>query len=157
MSVMTKVEKREAQSGTSNWAGVLRTATLSNATGLLTRTVRWCLARQKARAASRMLHVDETVSLGQKRFAAVIRVENTRYLIGGGANDVVLLAALGKEANAGAAEQGIAVVEAAALPVVEQAAAPAFSDVLEQANTQRKPKPVKAAAGRSKGGTKQCA
>jgi hypothetical protein len=44
--------------------------------------------------AGRRLRVLETVSLGDKRFAAVIEAEGRRYLIGGGAGTVALLTAL---------------------------------------------------------------
>jgi flagellar biogenesis protein FliO len=38
--------------------------------------------------------VTETVSLGEKRFVAVIQIDGSQYLIGGGATNVALLAKL---------------------------------------------------------------
>jgi flagellar biogenesis protein FliO len=146
---MTAAKELAPRDGTGKWAAFVSALTVSNATGLVTRAVRWCVARQRARSASRVLHVEETVSLGQKRFAAVIRVENARYLVGGGANDVVLLAALGQGAACGAEEGHPQPAEADPTP--------AFVDVLEEANTPQKPASVKTAGGRSKGGTKRCA
>jgi flagellar biogenesis protein FliO len=48
------------------------------------------------------LQVAETVSLGEKRFVAVIKVDGREFLIGGGATNVALLAQLGvkKQLNA---------------------------------------------------------
>jgi len=40
------------------------------------------------------LRVAETVSLGEKRFVAIVQVEDRKYLIGGGASGVSLLTAL---------------------------------------------------------------
>lgn len=54
----------------------------------------WLQARQKARLAARSLQVEENVSLGQKRFVAVVKVGDQRFLLGGGGNDVSLLACL---------------------------------------------------------------
>jgi hypothetical protein len=52
-------------------------------------------AQQIARSNSKRLHVAETVSLGEKRFVAVIKVDGREFLIGGGASNVALLAQLG--------------------------------------------------------------
>lgn len=151
-----EVMKREPRDGSKGWTAKLGRVTFSNTTGLLTRAVRWCVARQKARSASRLLHVEETVSLGQKRFAAVIRVENARYLVGGGANDVVLLAALGQEDAKEAECTNPQSAQTCSSPS-NQEEARAFQAVLEQVSTPRKPRSVKAPPKRSKDGTKQCA
>ena len=47
-----------------------------------------------ARFSTRRLRVAETVSLGEKRFVAVIQIDGLQYLIGGGATNVALLAQL---------------------------------------------------------------
>ena len=113
-----------------NLKAAFASVNLTNTAGLLTRMVRWCAARQRARVASRLLHVEETVSLGQKRFAAVIRVQDARYLVGGGANEVVLLAALGQTAAlADETKDASAATSAAVAPKL-----PTFHDVLEKAN-----------------------
>ena len=47
-----------------------------------------------ALAASKQLHVTETVSLGEKRFVAILHAEGHKFLIGGGASGVSLLTQL---------------------------------------------------------------
>lgn len=54
----------------------------------------WLQARQQARITAKSLRVEENVSLGQKRFVAVVKVGDQRFLLGGGGNDVSLLACL---------------------------------------------------------------
>jgi flagellar biogenesis protein FliO len=49
-----------------------------------------------ARKAPRRLKLCETVSLGQKRFVAVVQFEAQQFLVGGSANSVSLLARLGE-------------------------------------------------------------
>lgn len=51
-------------------------------------------AQQIARAQSKRLQLAETISLGEKRFVAVIKVDGQEFLIGGGATNVALLAQL---------------------------------------------------------------
>jgi hypothetical protein len=62
--------------------------------GLLTRAYCWLHARYKSTATKR-LRVHETVSLGEKRFVALLSVEGREFLIGGGSAGVSLLAQLG--------------------------------------------------------------
>ena len=45
-------------------------------------------------SATKQLRVVETVSLGEKRFVAIIHAEGHKYLVGGGATGVSLLAQL---------------------------------------------------------------
>jgi hypothetical protein len=52
-------------------------------------------AQQIARSSSKRLQVVATVSLGEKRFVAVIQVDGKEFLVGGGATNVALLAQLG--------------------------------------------------------------
>jgi hypothetical protein len=52
-------------------------------------------AQQIARSSSKRLQVVTTVSLGEKRFVAVIQVDGKEFLVGGGATNVALLAHLG--------------------------------------------------------------
>jgi flagellar biogenesis protein FliO len=54
----------------------------------------WLHARYKSTATKR-LRVHETVSLGEKRFAALLSVDGREFLIGGGSGGVSLLAQLG--------------------------------------------------------------
>jgi|HubBroStandDraft_5_1064220.scaffolds.fasta_scaffold393917_2 hypothetical protein len=71
---------------------------LQQASGLLTRALNWIRSRQSARSRGKRLHVGATVSLGEKRFVAVIQVDGQQFLVGGGATNVTLLAQLnGKE------------------------------------------------------------
>ena len=76
--------------------------------GMLARAWSW-LHRKYALTATKRLRIAETVSLGEKRFVALVRVEDREYLIGGGAAGVSLLAQLGAApgpANAQRAELG---------------------------------------------------
>ena len=59
----------------------------------------WLVARRRSQVAGKRLRVVETVSLGEKRFAAVLHVDGAQFLIGGGANNVSLLASLNASAG----------------------------------------------------------
>lgn len=48
-------------------------------------------------AAAKKLKLVETVSLGEKRFVAIIHAEGRNYLVGGGSSGVALLAQLDKQ------------------------------------------------------------
>lgn len=63
---------------------------------LLARAWKW-LKKQNAFSAKKQLRVCETVSLGEKRFVAVVQIEGQKFLIGGGASGVSLLAELENE------------------------------------------------------------
>lgn len=45
----------------------------------------------------RNLRLGETLALGEKRFLAVVFVENRKFLVGGAANSLSLLAELGRD------------------------------------------------------------
>jgi flagellar biogenesis protein FliO len=62
-------------------------------------------AQQIARSKSKRLQVAETVSLGEKRFVAVIKVDGREFLIGGGATSVALLAQLDGRKQMGVKKQ----------------------------------------------------
>jgi hypothetical protein len=62
--------------------------------GLLSRAWNWIRMRQMARVNSRRLHVAESISLGEKRFVAVVQIDGQQYLIGGGGSNIALLAQL---------------------------------------------------------------
>jgi hypothetical protein len=66
-------------------------ATCSDA---LTRAWSFLHARYKSSTTKR-LHVSETISLGEKRFVAIVNVEGREFLIGGGVSGMCLLAQLG--------------------------------------------------------------
>lgn len=59
---------------------------------------RWwsALPALRVRKAPRQLRLCESVSLGEKRVVAVIQYENQRFLIGGSAHSINLLARLGE-------------------------------------------------------------
>ena len=61
--------------------------------GTLTRAWSWLQSRC-AHTATKRLRVSETVSLGEKRFVALVRVEDREFLIGGGSSGVSMLTAL---------------------------------------------------------------
>jgi flagellar biogenesis protein FliO len=63
-------------------------------TGLLSRAWEWMQERQRARSNTRRLRVAETVSLGDKRFVAVVEVDGRHFLLAGGPTNIVLLAQL---------------------------------------------------------------
>jgi flagellar biogenesis protein FliO len=69
-------------------------STLRPPTGLLSRAWKWMQARQRARSTTRRLRVAETVSLGEKRFVAVVQVDGRHFLLAGGPTNIALLAQL---------------------------------------------------------------
>ncbi len=56
--------------------------------------LRWIMQRARAQQARKNLRVCETVSLGEKRFVAVVQVDEERFLIGGSSGAVSLLTRL---------------------------------------------------------------
>jgi flagellar biogenesis protein FliO len=69
-------------------------STLRSHTGLLSRAWGWMQARQVTRSSTRRLRVAEIVSLGEKRFVAVVQVDGRHFLLAGGPTNIVLLAQL---------------------------------------------------------------
>jgi flagellar biogenesis protein FliO len=69
-------------------------STVRSHTGLFSRVWGWLQARQVARSSSTRLRVAETVSLGEKRFVAVVQVDGRHFLLAGGPTNIVLLAQL---------------------------------------------------------------
>jgi hypothetical protein len=65
---------------------------------LLSRALSWFRA---SGARQNQLRLAETVSLGEKRFVAIIQVEGRKFLIGGGTAGVSLLTQLDETAQAG--------------------------------------------------------
>jgi len=68
--------------------------TLRSQAGFLSRAWGWLLSRQSARSDGRRLRVAETVSLGDKRFVAVVQVAGRDFLVAGGPSNIALLAKL---------------------------------------------------------------
>lgn len=54
----------------------------------------WVQARRQWQLASRRLALCETVSLGEKRFLAIVQVDGQQFLVGGAAGSVSMLAPL---------------------------------------------------------------
>jgi flagellar biogenesis protein FliO len=69
-------------------------STLRSHAGLLSRAWGWLQALSGARSSTRRLRVAETVSLGEKRFVAVVQVDGRHFLLAGGPTNIVLLAQL---------------------------------------------------------------
>lgn len=63
----------------------------------LTRAWQWVVDKRRAQLESRHLRVTETVSLGEKRFVAIVHVDGRQFLVGGGPTGVNLLAHLTQE------------------------------------------------------------
>lgn len=68
--------------------------TLRAPTGLLSRVWGWIRERRDTRSSSRRLRIAETVSLGEKRFVAVVQVDGRHFLLAGGPTNIALLAQL---------------------------------------------------------------
>ena len=66
----------------------------SNVSGLISKAWYWMRNQQMARSNSKRLRVTDTISLGEKRFAAVIQFDGQQYLVGGGGTNMSLLAQL---------------------------------------------------------------
>lgn len=62
--------------------------------GFLSRAWDWIQARRFARPDTNRLRVAETVSLGEKRFVAVVQVAGRHFLLAGGPTNIALLAQL---------------------------------------------------------------
>ncbi len=69
---------------------------MMTASGVLSRGVAWIRARGNVRSSTRRLQVVESVSLGEKRFVAVVRVDGLQFLVGGSSASVALLSQLSK-------------------------------------------------------------
>jgi len=75
-------------------ASVLLSHAWMSAKGKISRWLKYIRAQQTVRSNSKRLQVSETISLGEKRFVAVIRVDGREFLVGGGATNVALLTQL---------------------------------------------------------------
>jgi len=61
----------------------------------LSQTWNWALKHVRSRPSTKRLRVCESVSLGEKRFVAVIEVDGEQFLVGGASSSVATLARLG--------------------------------------------------------------
>jgi hypothetical protein len=85
------------ESSLSPWVGLTQKGLL----GALIRGWSWLNSKYKTSAAKR-LRLSEVVQLGDKRFVALVKVEDREFLIGGGASGLSLLSPL--EAAGGTVE-----------------------------------------------------
>jgi hypothetical protein len=76
-----------------------RMTVVANPSGLLTRAWMWFRANHGIRSTAKRLKVTSTVSLGDKRFVALIQVDGVEFLVGGGATNVALLAQIDAKRN----------------------------------------------------------
>ncbi len=83
-------------------AGLLARRVLRRTVGFAASPVRglrtawsWYQGRRVLQIRSRRMRVAETISLGEKRFLAVVEVDDCQFLVGGGASSVAVLAQLG--------------------------------------------------------------
>jgi len=67
--------------------------------GILSRVFSW-LRSNRAFGVEKQLRLGETITLGEKRFVAILHVEGKKFLIGGGASGISLLTALDAPAPA---------------------------------------------------------
>jgi len=93
MSSASRVEPLQPLAGesrslpdTGDWSHAL----LSKAWSAL----KWIMQRATAQQARKNLRICETLSLGEKRFVAVVQVDEERFLIGGSSSSVSLLTRL---------------------------------------------------------------
>jgi|SRR5450756_572156 len=68
--------------------------TAANPKGLVPTVWNWIKSCNVQRSGKRRLRVSETVSLGDKRFVALVHVDGLQFLLGGSATSVTLLAEL---------------------------------------------------------------
>jgi flagellar biogenesis protein FliO len=61
---------------------------------LLSRTWAWIQSQSKMRSPSKRMHLIETLSLGDKRFIAVIEVDKLQFLIASSPTAITLLATI---------------------------------------------------------------
>jgi len=74
-------------------------ATLQSFVKQFASAISWFLGKVKVQSSRKTLRLCENLPLGEKRFVAVIQVENERFLIGGAAGSVSLLTRLQETAN----------------------------------------------------------
>jgi Flagellar biosynthesis protein, FliO len=67
--------------------------------GLISRAWSW-LQKNNKFSVTKQLRVSETISLGEKRFVALVDIDGRKFLIGGGASGVSLLTQLGSNESA---------------------------------------------------------
>lgn len=61
----------------------------------------WLKAKREVQLRSKRLLVAETVSLGEKRFVSIVKVDGMEFLVGGSASNVCLLTELRQRLDSG--------------------------------------------------------
>jgi hypothetical protein len=74
--------------------------------GILRRSLSW-LRKNYSPSGKKQLRVTESISLGEKRFVAIIHAEGHKFLIGGGSTGVSLLTQLGESKDSAGAQLSI--------------------------------------------------
>ncbi|HEY1462919.1 MAG TPA: flagellar biosynthetic protein FliO [Terriglobales bacterium] len=75
-----------------------------NVFDVATKISKWIKGHVKIQSNKKRLRVCESVSLGEKRFIAVVQLDGKEFLVGGAPNSLSLLANVGKNANTTFAE-----------------------------------------------------
>jgi len=78
----------------SEQGSVAARTTFSRLCDAFRRASSWIVDRSRKQHTRKLLKLCETVSLGEKRFVAVVQVANERFLIGGASSSISLLARL---------------------------------------------------------------
>jgi hypothetical protein len=74
--------------------GELEELRLKSKSGLVASSWKWLAEKLKTQQAKKRLRVCETVALGEKRFIAVVQVDDQQFLVGGSSSAVSTLALL---------------------------------------------------------------
>jgi len=117
--------------------------------GLITKAWKWLSQKQIARSNVSRLRLENSISLGQKRFAAVIEVQGMRFLVGGGPSNVELLArldndlGLGKVLDQTKTQSKKAGFESVSDRIKPESNEVSFAKVLDQTRTKSRPRQPK--------------
>ncbi len=89
--------KPRRQPEKAQWLTFIRkpqTGILRNVVRIFSRGWKFLQAKRKIKSSPKRLRLTETISLGERRFVAVVQVDKCRFLIGGSATNVTLLTEL---------------------------------------------------------------
>ncbi len=89
------------RSGAAAAGGKFWCVVLDNALQAALRLWRWIQLRRQVQLASKRLCVCETVSLGEKRFVAIVKADGRCFLVGGAGSSVGLLVPLSGDSEFG--------------------------------------------------------
>ncbi len=60
----------------------------------------WLVAKRRLHFGAKRLRISETVSLGEKRFVAILELDGQQFLVGGAPGSIAIMAQLSQEENA---------------------------------------------------------